>query len=192
VFPPYNALQIQTILKQRAEQAFKQGAVDEGVVEKCAAFAAREHGDARKAVELLRVAGELAERECSSKVLMKHLDSAQEKIDKDKIQELVSLQPKQHQAVLYAAILVNEKRKEQIYTGEICETYNSICSQAGLRPLTQRRVSDIIAEFDMLGILSAKVISKGRYGRTREISVSIPSGSQEKVKKILQEGLGMC
>ena len=191
VFPPYNALQIQTILKQRTEQAFKQGAVDEGVVEKCSAFAAREHGDARKAVELMRVAGELAERECSSKILMRHIDSAQEKIEKDMIQELVSLQPKQHQAVLYAAILVSEKRKEQIYTGEICEAYNSICSQTGLRPLTQRRVSDIIAEFDMLGILSAKVISKGRYGRTREISVGIPGGSQEKVKKILQEGLGM-
>jgi cell division control protein 6 len=63
MFPPYNAIQIQEILRKRAEKAFMASAIAEGVIEKCAAYAAREHGDARRALELLRVAGELAERE---------------------------------------------------------------------------------------------------------------------------------
>src|SRR3989344_5164357 len=62
VFPPYNAIQIQEILRQRASVAFRKNVLVEGVIEKCAAYAAREHGDARRALELLRVAGELAER----------------------------------------------------------------------------------------------------------------------------------
>jgi len=55
VFPPYNAFQIQNILKSRAKIAFKAGVIQDGVIEKCAAYAAREHGDVRRALELLRV-----------------------------------------------------------------------------------------------------------------------------------------
>src|SRR3989344_1753590 len=62
VFPPYNAIQLQDILRERSKIAFRPNVVEEGVIQKCAAYAAREHGDARRALELLRVAGELAER----------------------------------------------------------------------------------------------------------------------------------
>jgi len=82
IFPPYNALQIQDILKQRAEKAFKENAVEAGVIEKCAAYAAKEHGDARRALELLRIAGELAERNNFDKVGMRHIDEAEQKIDR--------------------------------------------------------------------------------------------------------------
>jgi cell division control protein 6 len=40
--------------------------------------------------------------------------------------------------------------------------------------LTQRRVTDLISELDMLGIVNAVVVSKGRYGRTKEMSLSVP------------------
>ena len=70
LFPPYNAIQLQDILRRRAEEAFKPGVVGEGVIEKCAAYAAREHGDARRAIDLLRVSGELAEREGKQKICL--------------------------------------------------------------------------------------------------------------------------
>jgi Cdc6-like AAA superfamily ATPase len=41
----------------------------------------------------------------------------------------------------------------------------------------------------MLGIINAKVISKGRYGRTREIYVSISDELLSKIKVKLQEEL---
>src|SRR3990167_11535534 len=41
VFPPYNAVQLQKILKERADLAFNENVVDEGVIEKCAAYAAK-------------------------------------------------------------------------------------------------------------------------------------------------------
>ena len=191
VFPPYNALQIQEILRERSKEAFKEGSIGEGVIEKCAAYAAREHGDARRALELLRVAAELAERNNSNKVSIVHIDNAEEKIEKDSVLDAITHQPKQSQATLYAILSLQSKRKESIYTGDIYEIYKQVSSKVGLRPLTQRRISDIIAELDMLGIINAKVISKGRHGRTREISVLIPLAILDKTKKILAEGLAL-
>ncbi|MBW2974622.1 ORC1-type DNA replication protein [Candidatus Woesearchaeota archaeon] len=191
VFPPYNAIQIQDILKQRAAEAFKKDSISEGVIEKCAAYAAREHGDARRALELLRVAAEIAERNSSKKVDISHIDHAEEKIEKDSVLDAITHQPKQSQATLYSILSLSQKRKENIFTGDIYEIYKQVSSRVGLRPLTQRRISDVIAELDMLGIINAKVISKGRHGRTREISLLIPEALIGKTKKILEEGLAV-
>jgi len=190
IFPPYNAEQIQQILKQRAQLAFNLGVVEDGVIEKCAAFAAREHGDARRALELLRVSGELAERQNDPKVSISHLDQAEDKIERDRVLDIIATQPKQFQVTLFS-ILGACSRKQGVFTGEIYSLYEKCCSQTGLRPLTQRRVSDIIAELDMLGIINAKVISKGRYGRTREISMGVNDSILEKMKGILNEELGL-
>jgi cell division control protein 6 len=190
IFPPYNAIQIQSILKERSSIAFKEGVLQQGVIEKCAAYAAREHGDARRALELLRVAAEIAERNNEEKVNISHIDGAEDKIERDRVQDIVMTQPKQHQAALYSIIKTNESNKK-IFTGEAYEFYKPLCARIGLRPLTQRRVSDIVAEFDMLGIINASIISKGRYGRTREITLAIPSHNIKNVTKILEEGLGL-
>ncbi|MBW2979922.1 ORC1-type DNA replication protein [Candidatus Woesearchaeota archaeon] len=192
VFPPYNALQIKDILKGRAEQAFKKDVLEQGLLEKCAAYSAREHGDARRALELLRVAAEIAERENSKQVKIKHIDEADRKIENDRVLEVVKAQPKQFQATLYAIISISEQRKGSIITGEAYDFYKNISGRLGLPPLTQRRISDIISEQDMLGIINTKVISKGRYGRTKEISVAIPSSLLPKIKKILGEGLDLA
>ena len=191
LFMPYNAIQLQDILKERAKRGFKGGCLEEGVIEKCSAYAAREHGDARRALELLRVAGEIAERKGFSAVGIKHIDEAEEKIERDRVQDIVLMQPKQQQAVLYSILSLHPKRKSAIFTGEVYELYKGICLQIGLRPLTQRRVSDVIAELDIYGIINAKVISKGRYGRTREISLAIPLSTTPKIKKALEEGLDL-
>lgn len=191
VFPPYNAIQIQDILKRRSDVAFKKNIIEEGVLAKCAAYAAREHGDARRALELLRVAGELAERKGNEKISIDNIDDAEEKIEKDRILDIIKTQPKQFQATLYPILLAHQKKKGIIYTGEIYDIYKDLCTQIGLRPLTQRRISDIVAELDMLGIINAKVISKGRFGRTREITLAIPSQIEPKIKKILEEDLGV-
>lgn len=191
VFPPYNALQIQSILKNRCAVAFSEGVVEEGVLSKCAAYAAREHGDARRALELIRVAGELAEREGMPRVTITHLDHAEEKIERDRFLDVIQHQPKQFQAVLYAIIRVAESTRGPVFTGDIYDYYKELSVKVGLRPLTQRRISDVIAEFDMLGVINAKVISKGRFGRTREIGLGLPKQLISKATTILKEELGI-
>lgn len=190
VFPPYNALQLQDILKKRSLDGFKENVVEEGVIAKCAAFAAREHGDARRALDLLRIAGELAERDGSDKILLKHIDESNNKIEKDKILDVIKTEPKQFQFVLYSIIKLSErKKKEPIFTGDVYNLYQDICIQNKSEVLTQRRVSDIVQEFDMLGIINVKVISKGRGGRMREIKLAIGKGVIDKAKEIIKESL---
>jgi cell division control protein 6 len=190
IFPPYNALQIQDILKLRAQKAFPENIVQLGVVEKCAAYAARDHGDARRAIDLLRVAGEIAERSGSSIIEISHLDDAEKRVETDKIINAVNDQPKQFQSVLYSILLISSQKK-QIYTGEIYEIYKNLCNQTKLNYLTQRRVSDILAELDMLGIINAQIISKGRYGRTREVSISLDENLIIKLKELLEKSLNL-
>lgn len=188
VFPPYNAMELQHILNDRATLAFAEGVFENGVVEKCAAYAAREHGDARRALDLMRVAGELADRKGAAKVTILDVDAAEEKIERDKVADIVTTQPKQAQIILYSILSVSNGSTKFIFTGEVYELYKKYCSRLGLRPLTQRRVSDILSEFDMLGIITARVISKGRYGRTREIMLADQAASPS-VKRILEEAL---
>jgi len=190
LFPPYNAVQIKGILQQRAKKAFREDAIKDGVLEKCAAYAAREHGDARRALELLRVAGELAERKKCRYLEIKHIDEAEDKIDRDRIFDITINQPQQFQLVLYAILELSSKRN-MIVTGEIYAVYEKICKLGKLRPLTQRRVSGIIGELDMLGIIQAKLISKGRYGRTKSITLTIPGTSTLKIREILAKSLNI-
>lgn len=190
VFSPYNALQLQDIMKERSLQAFNENVLDYGVIAKCAAFAAREHGDARRALDLLRVAGELSERESSPNVTLAHIDEANRKIEKDKMLDIIENEPKQFQLVLYSIINLTEHgSSERLFTGDIYNKYQDICVQTKNEALTQRRVSDIIAEFDMLGLINAQVISKGRQGRTREIKLMIPQPILDKAKEILSSSL---
>jgi len=190
VFPPYNALQIRDILKYRADEAFVEKVLHDGVIPKCAAFAAREHGDARRALDLLRIAGELAERDGSKKVYLKHIDDANEKMEKDKILDVIRTEPKQFQLVLSSIIQLSERKKnEAIFTGDVYNFYQNLCKQNHCEVLTQRRVSDIVQEFDMLGIINVRVISKGRGGRMREIRIAITDKIMKQAKEIIQDSL---
>jgi len=192
VFPPYNALQLQDILRERAQAAFKEGILEEGVISKCAAYAAREHGDARRALDLLRVAGELAERENMKKVSLKYIDLANQKIEKDKMLDVIESEPAQFQLVLYSIIgLSNDKKFGSIFTGDVYNKYQEVCEKTKNEVLTQRRVSDIIAEFDMLGIINARVISKGRQGRTREIKLMLNDIIKEKAIEMIKDSIGI-
>jgi len=190
LFDPYNAVQIKTILKDRVDKGFLEDSVPQGVIAKCAAFAAREHGDVRRAIELLRIAGELAQRNKKDKVGIEDLDEARDKIDKDNVFEAIKVQPKQQQAVIYAIIKNKmEKKQEKQQTGQIYGMYSEIVKIFSIRPLTQRRISDIISELDTLGLINQRVVSKGRYGRSTEISINFPDSYLLKIKEHIDDSI---
>ena len=181
-FAPYNALQIEDILVQRAKMAFNEGVIDPLVLSYCSSRAALEHGDARKALDLLRIASEIAEREGEEIVTVKYVSKAQNVMEQDLVRNLVSTLPIQHKATL-ASIILNRgpKEKGQQTTGEVYNTYSIICRQSKIDPLTQRRMGHIISELDMQGLINAKVVSLGRQGRTRYISMAIEKNQIDSV-----------
>jgi cell division control protein 6 len=188
IFPPYDAGELQDILFQRVKIALREESIDGDVIPLCAALAAQEHGDARRALDLLRMSAELAERSNVFKITKKHVKLAQNKIEKDRITEVVRTLPTQSKLIILAILLQTKHNKKMgssgaITTGEVYEIYKDLCKKTRNDFLTQRRVADLISELDMLGIITARVISKGRYGRTREINLP----SSEDILHTLQE-----
>ncbi|WOF17367.1 ORC1-type DNA replication protein [Methanoplanus sp. FWC-SCC4] len=169
VFPPYNAPQLRDILQQRADVAFADNILDEGVIPLCAALAAQEHGDARRALDLLRISGELAEREDGARVSEKHVKMAQQKIETDSLIVCVSSLPTQSKAVLYSMLILSELNKQVFTTGEVAQVYRDVAQALELDILTHRRITDLISELTMLGVINSRVVSRGRYGRTKEM-----------------------
>ncbi len=184
IFSPYNAFQLQDILSERVKIAVKEDAVSDEVISICAAIAAQEHGDARRAIDLLRISIEIAEREGAEKVTDRHVYLAKNKIEMDCITEAIKTLPLHSKIVLLGIALNEEAGNNTLTTGELYHIYSTLSKRIGASPLTQRRVSDLISDMDMLGLISTKVKSFGRYGRTKIIELALPV---QEVKKIIFE-----
>jgi len=173
VFRPYLADELFDILSERARDAFIAGALEENSLRLCAALAAGEHGDARRALDLLRVAGELAEREGVTQIKEQHVRQAQQKIEHDRVSEVLKSLPVHSKILLVGAYLLSNHLPGGAITGDVYEVYHELCAASDLEALTQRRVSGLINELDVMGILNARVVSFGRYGRTKKIRVGV-------------------
>lgn len=173
IFPPYDSDQLYDILKQRAEMVFHPGVVSDGVLKMCAAYAAQENGDARRALELLRRAAESAEKDRVERITETHVYKGQSLIEKHRVIQIVKSLPIHSKLVLIAILCLNKKENRAIIgtTGEVFRLYEELCFEANYVPLTQRRVSDLISELDKLGLINAVLTHKGRYGTTREIQL---------------------
>ncbi|MCC6054316.1 MAG: orc1/cdc6 family replication initiation protein [Thermosphaera sp.] len=181
-FPPYNAEQLYTILKQRAEKAFHPGVIDDSVISYCAALAARENGDARRALDLLRVAGEIAERENALVISIEHVKKALAEVEEGRVNQVIATLPLQQKLVLKVAVNL-ATRKGFTTTGEVYSVYLEEARRRGLEPLSQRSVSQVLSQLDMMGILIAEVRSMGRHGLTKVIKV------KEEVAKLVEKAL---
>ena len=174
IFPPYNVEQLQDILYARARDAFDEGVLDDDVIPYCAALSAQEMGDARRALDLLRMAADFAERNGDSKVTGAHVRYAKNKIELDAVSEVVKTLTIQSKIVLMSIIKNTDEGMTTMTTGDVYATYKFISESIGQSVLTQRRIAGLISELDMLGIIHARVKSFGRACRTKEIELRTP------------------
>jgi len=170
VFPPYSVEELRLILEDRVKLAFNEGCISEAAINLCAALAGSEHGDARRAVDLLRVSAEVAEREGSPRVEERHIRIGLQKMEQDRLVEALRVLPLQAKLILLAII----RCEAAPTTGSIYKTYSNLSERVGVETLTPRRVSGILSELDMQGLISADVLSKGRYGRSKQVTLLVP------------------
>ncbi|HIQ29673.1 MAG TPA: AAA family ATPase [Candidatus Caldiarchaeum subterraneum] len=173
VFHPYTAGELADILRERAEKALREGSYTEAIIRLCAAKAAAEHGDARRALDLLRVAAEVAERGGNSMITEKHVIEAQGLIERGRVHEALRTLPLHSKILLISLLAAGNNGNEIITSGSLYSIYKKLCTEAGVEPLTDRRVSTLVSELDMLGIVSCDLVSYGRHGRTRRIKLAI-------------------
>jgi cell division control protein 6 len=170
VFRPYDASELRNILQERAGISFQEGCLSDSALSICSALAAAEHGDARRALDLLRVAGEVAERCGATMITEEHVRQAEKHIEHDRVLEAVRNLTLHSKLVLLSVYNLN---KSSSTTGEIYDVYRDYCGEAGAGLLTQRRLGTLISELDAMGLLNAKVVSMGRYGRTKKIRLEV-------------------
>lgn len=192
LFKPYDAEQLQDILRQRAKNGLNENVLETGVIELCAALAAQEHGDARCALDLLRISAEKAEQIGDETVGQSHVRIAQSQIESDQITPVIATLPSQQKLVL-AAVIINERNGlRNVQTGQVFDIYRQACKHIRQNPLTQRRISGLISNLDMLGLVTARTVSKGRYGRSKEINSSIPTNiNPEDIMTTAEEEMGV-
>ena len=168
IFTNYNLPQIREILDARIEVAFDQGVISNAALNLCSAMAGRESGDARRALDLLRVAAEIAERSQAPTVTEDHIRMASEKIEENK--EVVALRSYPlHEKLLILAIM----KSSEISTGEVYSTYKSLCKDIRQKELTQRRVTQMLSEIEMSGIISGRIVHQGTHGNTKKFRITV-------------------
>jgi len=172
IFNPYTVLQLREILNERSQLAFNEGSISQSSINLCAAVAGKENGDARKAIDLLRVAAEIAERERAKIVIEKHIREAQEKIEKDTNYEVIK-NSTTHTKLVVLSIL----KSQTGMTGDVYDIYTSLCKIIEQEILTQRRITQIVSELDQLGLITSNVVSHGRYGRSQIIKIAVSTNT---------------
>lgn len=170
VFRPYDAGELRNILFERSKLSLREGVLSEPALNICSALAAAEHGDARRALDLLRVAGEVAERKSAKVILEDHVKEAEKRIEHNRIVEALANLTLHSKLVLLSVYHLN---RASASTGEIYEIYNELCGELGVGPLTQRRLGTLVSELDAMGLLNAKIVNMGRYGRTKKIRIEV-------------------
>jgi len=183
VFTNYNVEQIKKILEERINESFIENSVEEPALNLCAALAGGEHGDARRAIDLLRVSGELAERQQSNKVTIEHVREASLKIEENKEEASLKSYPLHEKLVIIAIMKANGSS-----TGEIYSSYKNLCKVLRKDELTQRRITQMLSEIELSGIISGRLIHQGIHGRTKKYKLTI---SSEMIKKSFKDDLSL-
>lgn len=181
IFTSYSVDQIKEILSERIKEAFVNDAVEVAALNLCAAMAGQEHGDARRAIDFLRVAGELAEREQANTVNEDHIRRAAQKMEEEKEITALNGYPL-HEKLLIVAVM----RTNGAATGEVYHAYKELCKTIRQKEVTQRRATQILSDIELSGLITGKIVHQGMHGRTKKYNLTIQN---ETVKKAFQNDI---
>jgi len=168
-FKPYTKEETLKILQQRSEEAFGKK-IDKKVLEECAKISFLEHGDARRAVDLLRVSAEIAAKE-KKDLLVKHVKDASKQIQKDRVEEVIS--SLSHHSKLICLVLASKTfglDKMQHSTMSIFEKYKEYVQS---EPVSYRRFSELLKDLENTGLIISDTRSNGQKGYRSEFQLVV-------------------
>lgn len=162
IFHPYDADQLRQIMENRTD-AFQPDVLGSGAIGLCAALAAKKHGDARKAIDILKEAGELARRNADAAVTEDHIEKAQEIAEVNRIEELTSGATKHAKLSLYSLasrVIVGDK--DAYRTREVYQRYVGMCDIVDQEPVTENGLYRQLKEQAFLGVIESDKTGGGR------------------------------
>lgn len=168
-FKPYGANQLESILTRRAERAFKDDTITDGVISLCSAFAAQDEGSARQAIRLLYKSGELALNTEADLVSEQHVRESREILERKRIEDGMRSLTRQDQLALLSIVALEAEDTTPVRTKQVYEKYKSITTVLESNQLVERRVRDHLQSLAMQGFIIAQTRRTGVQGGTHYI-----------------------
>ena len=171
-FEPYSKSDLLEILKDRAKSAFAKK-IDGLVLDHCAELGSSEHGDARRAIDLLRVASEIAISK-GEELSVSHVDKASDRLQKDRAEKIIE------GASYHFRLVCGGLARATFLSGQAMHSTSTIYKQygkileKGVKPLTYRRIHDILTEMENTGLVQSQTSSRGRHGYGTQYKLAMP------------------
>ena len=163
-FAAYDADELREVVRQREAVAFHDGVVDKGVIHACAAYGAKDSGDARQALDLLLESGGIARERNAETVTEDHVHEARKRLQTDQVVQGIANYPRHGKLVLLALTVLAEQGQTPARTRDVRPAYEEVCSQEGIDPISNRAIREYLSELETLGIVSASERNKGKGG----------------------------
>ncbi|MFC7079367.1 Cdc6/Cdc18 family protein [Halorussus caseinilyticus] len=163
-FAPYDAEQLQHILWDRAKAAFQDNVLDDAVIRLAAAFAAQESGSARRALNILYKAGDLARKQDASQVTEAHVREADNIVEASKIADELRQLPVQNQLVLASVYQFHDRGKTPVRRTDIYDRYVEMANAIDADVKTNRTVHNQLSQLALKGFLEVQEKNQGVKG----------------------------
>jgi cell division control protein 6 len=176
LFPAYTATELAAILTQRAQMALYDAAYTRGVITKAAAYAARDKGSARQAIDILRNAGDLARQKHTDTITEALVTDAKGIVERGRVSDLIGGLSPHGKYVLYALTVATQNEQTPVRTNDLYELYKRVCHQESSEALSIRAVRDHLSELDLIGIAAEHQRNVGRAGgkyKQYELAVTV-------------------
>lgn len=175
IFKPYKSDELEVIIEERVPLAFYPDVIEKEAIKLAAALSGAEHGDARKALDLIRVAGEIAEVNGNNKVLTFHVQKAYSNIDKERIVDAISSLPLHSRIILASLLYMTQNGFSNIKSSLLYNKYSELSKIVVGSPLSYRRFLGLLTELNILGLINKRLENYGRRGgRVSIVKFSVP------------------
>jgi cell division control protein 6 len=179
-FEPYTEQGVLAILKDRAAKAFSQP-VDYEIMQYCADQSSKEHGDARRAIDLLRVAAEIAGKRGGEKISKMHIDAALARLQRDRVSTTLSSASYHLKLAAVALARISYLTQEVWHSTSTVYNQYRLILEEGTKPLTYRRIAELLTELENMGFVISHTSSKGRKGYGTQYKLVVPPEAIGKV-----------
>ena len=176
-FPPYDAPELVSILESRAAVALKDDAVEQAALRLCAGLAAKDRGSARQALELLRLAGEHAERDDVQTVTDEHVEAAKHELERERVEEGIRQLTHHGHLTLLSVVVLTAAADAPVRTRKVYERYQRLCEATNNNPLSRRSIHNHVKDLVMLGILQERENRSGSRGNYNTYELDVPFNS---------------